>query len=355
MTTMTEQTRAVTVGIDTHGEVHVAAVLDERGRLLATESFPSTGAGHRRLETWARAFGSIDAIGVEGTGSRGAGVARRLTAAGLRVIEVDRADHKARRQRGKSDPLDAEAAARAVQAGTATGTPKNRTGPIEAIRVLRVARRSAIKARSQAALQLRALVATAPDELRDTLRQLSLDELVTAAARWWPGDPTDALAATRHALRSIARRHRDLTTEIEALDQHLDHLVATVAPNLVALHGVGTDCAGQLLVTAGDNPDRLRNEAAFSHLCGRPRSRLERTHPPPSPQPRRRPPSQRRALPDRDQPTPLAHTHPQLHAATHHRRTLQARNHPLPQTLRRPRDLPRAHPHQPLTSIGASC
>ena len=268
MTTMTEQTRAVTVGIDTHGEVHVAAVLDERGRLLGTESFPSTGAGHRRLESWARAFGSIDAIGVEGTGSWGAGVARRLTAAGLRVIEVDRPDRKARRQRGKSDPLDAEAAARAVQAGTATGTPKTRTGPIEAIRVLRVARRSAIKARSQAALQLRALVATAPDELRDTLRQLSLDELVTAAARWRPGDPTDALAATRLALRSIARRHRDLTTEIEGLDQHLDHLVATTAPTLVALHGVGTDCAGQLLVTAGDNPDRLRNEAAFSHLCG---------------------------------------------------------------------------------------
>jgi transposase len=268
MTTMTEPTRAVTVGIDTHGEVHVAAVLDERGQLLGTESFPSTGAGHRRLESWARAFGSIDAIGVEGTGSWGAGVARRLTAGGLRVIEVDRPDRKARRQRGKSDPLDAEAAARAVQAGTATGTPKTRTGPIEAIRVLRVARRSAIKARSQAALQLRALVATAPDELRDTLRQLSLDELVTTAARWRPGDPTDALAATRVALRSIARRHRDLTIEIEALDQHLDHLVATVAPNLVALHGVGTDCAGKLLVTAGDNPDRLRNEAAFSHLCG---------------------------------------------------------------------------------------
>jgi transposase len=268
MTTMTDETRAVTVGIDTHGEVHVAAVLDVQGRLLGTESFPSTGAGHRRLEAWARTFGSIDAVGVEGTGSWGAGLARHLSAAGLTVIEVDRPDRRARRQRGKSDPLDAEAAARAVQAGTATGTPKTRTGTIEAIRVLRVARRSAVKARSQAALQLRALVATAPDELRDGLRQLSLDALVTSVARCRPGDPSDAAQATRLALRSIARRHQHLATEIAILEEHLDQLVAAVAPNLVALHGVGTDCAGQLLVTAGDNPDRLRHEAAFSHLCG---------------------------------------------------------------------------------------
>lgn len=268
MTTMTEQSRAVTVGIDTHGEVHVAVVLDERGRLLGTESFPTTAAGHRRLEAWARGFGAVEAVGVEGTGSWGAGVARHLTAAGLRVVEVDRPDRRARRQRGKSDPLDAEAAARAVQAGTATGTPKTRTGSIEAIRVLRVARRSAVKARAQASLQLRALVATAPDELRDGLRQLSLDELVATVARCRPGDPTEAIQATRLSLRSIARRHQHLTAEIDALDEHLEHLVATVAPNLILLHGVGTDCAGQLLVTAGDNPDRLRNEAAFSHLCG---------------------------------------------------------------------------------------
>jgi len=268
MNTMTDQDGLVTVGIDTHGEVHVAAVLDAQGRWLATESFPSTGAGHRSLETWAAGFGPIDAVGVEGTGSWGAGIARHLTAVGVRVVEVDRPDRRTRRRRGKSDPIDAEAAARAVQAGTATGTPKTRTGTIESIRVLRVARRSAMKARSQAGLQLRALVATAPDELRDRLRDLSLDALVDTAARCRPGDPIESVEATRVALRSLARRHQDLTVEIHALDEHLDRLVALVAPNLVALFGVGTDCAGQLLVTAGDNPERLRNEAAFSHLCG---------------------------------------------------------------------------------------
>jgi transposase len=268
MTTIADQVTAVTVGIDTHGEVHVAAVLDERGRLLATESFATTTQGHRRLERWASRFGTIDGVGIEGTGAWGAGVARHFTAAGYRVVEVDRPDRKTRRQRGKSDPIDAEAAARAVQAGTASATPKTRSGPVEAIRALRVARRSAVKARSQAAHQLRCLVSTAPDELRDELRRLTLAQLVAVAARFRPGPPTQPIPATKLALRSIARRYQALTVELAELDTHLDHLVADAAPNLVALFGVGTDVAGQLLVTAGDNPERLRSDAAFSHLCG---------------------------------------------------------------------------------------
>jgi transposase len=248
--------------------VNVVAVLDERGRLLGTESFPTTAKGHRRLERWARNFGVIDAVGVEGTGAWGAGVARHLSAAGHRVIEVDRPDRRTRRQRGKSDTIDAEAAARAVQARTATGTPKARSGRIEAIRALRVARRSALKARSQAAHQLHCLVSTAPDALRDELRLLRLAQLVQTAARFRPGDPADAVQATKASLRSIARRYQQLSVEIDDLDEILDPLVAATAPNLIALNGVGTDVAGQLLVTAGDNPDRIRSEAAFSHLCG---------------------------------------------------------------------------------------
>jgi transposase len=268
MTTIADLDRGVTVGIDTHGEVHVVAVLDTQGRHLGTESFPTTSRGHRELEGWVLGFGTIDAVGIEGTGAWGAGVARHFMASGYRVVEIDRPNRKTRRRRGKSDPIDAEAAARAVQAGTATGTPKTRTGPIEAIRVLRVARRSAIKARSQAANQLRSLVSTAPDTLRDELRNLKLAQLVATAARFRPGDVHDPLQATKTALRSIARRYQQLATEIHDLDTHLDKLVTRTAPNLVALHGVGTDIAGQLLVTAGDNPDRLRNDAAFSHLCG---------------------------------------------------------------------------------------
>jgi transposase len=268
MTTIADNGGGVTVGIDTHGEVHVAAALDQRGRLLGIESFPTTIGGHRRLERWALMFGPVEAVGVEGTGAWGAGVARHLRAAGHRVVEVDRPDRRIRRQRGKSDPLDAEAAARAVQAGTATGTPKTRSGRVEAIRALRVARRSALKARSQAALQLHSLVSTAPDALRERLRALPLVALVEDAARSRPGDPADPLQATKTALRSIARRYQQLTVEIDDLVAVLEPLVAVTAPNLVALNGVGTDVAGQLLVTAGDNPDRLRSDAAFSHLCG---------------------------------------------------------------------------------------
>lgn len=268
MTTMADDGRRVTVGIDTHGEVHVAAVLDERGRLLGTESFPTTSGGHRRLERWALRFGAIDGVGIEGTGAWGAGVARHFAAGGHRIVEVDRPDRRTRRRRGKSDTIDAEAAARAVQAETATGTPKSRSGRIEAIRALRVARRSAVKARSQAAHQLHCLVSTAPDELRDELRALRLAELVETAARFRPGDPRDAVQATKAALRSIARRHRQLAAEVGDLDAMLDPLVAEAAPGLVALNGVGTDVAGQFLVTAGDNSDRLRSDAAFSHLCG---------------------------------------------------------------------------------------
>lgn len=268
MATIADPGCRVTVGIDTHRDSHVGAVLDSQGRLLGTESFAATSSGYRLLEDWASGFGTIDTIGIEGTGAWGAGIARHLSARGYRVVEVDRPNRRMRRQRGKSDTIDAEAAARAVHAGTATGIPKTRTGRIEAIRALRVARRSAIKARTQAAQQLHCLVSTAPDELRDPLRQLSRGALVGTAARFYPTDSSQPAQATMTALGFIARRYQHLATEIAELDAILEPLVATVAPNLVALNGVGTDVAGQLLVTAGDNPQRLHSDAAFAHLCG---------------------------------------------------------------------------------------
>jgi transposase len=258
----------VTVGVDTHGDVHVAAVLNERGRLLETHSFPTTTRGHRALERWVASFGIVDAIGVEGTGAWGAGLSRYLCAQGYQVLEVDRPDRTARRQRGKSDTIDAEAAARAVQAGTARGVPKARTGAVEAIRALRVARRSAMKARSQAAAQLHSLVSTAPAAMRDELTALTVPPLASRCARFRPSSSSDPRQATKTALRSIARRWQSLTAEIAELDAALGPLVEAAAPNLLALTGVGPDVAGQLLVTAGDNPERLRSEAAFAHLCG---------------------------------------------------------------------------------------
>jgi transposase len=269
MTTIAEQPCRVTVGIDTHADVSVAAVLDERGRLLGTGSFDTTAGGHGRLEAWASTFGPIDAAGIEGTGAWGAGVARHFAARGHRVVEVDRPDRKTRYRRGKSDTIDAEAAARAVQAGTATGTPKTRSGLVESIRALRVARRSAVQDRSRAMCQLHSLVSTAPDGLRGQLRDLANRELVATCAGFRPGELTDPAQATKAALRSIARRHQQLSDEIGLLDTQLEALVTQAAPpSMLARRGVGIDVAGQLLVTAGDNPERLHSPAAFAHLCG---------------------------------------------------------------------------------------
>jgi len=269
MDAQTPAERRITVGVDTHADLHVAAALDHLGRLLGTEAFPTTAAGYAALLRWAGRFGAVERLGVEGTGSYGAGLARWLRARGLAVVEVERPKRPARRRRGKSDPLDAEAAARAVQAGTATAQPKAGTGPVEMIRTLQAVRRSAVKARTQTLNQLRALVLTAPEDLRARLRRLPPARLVATAAAFRPRRPlATPAAATRWALRSLAARHRRLSAEIEALDAQLGELVAAAAPDLVAVKGVGTDTAATLLVTAGDNPERLRSEPAFAHLCG---------------------------------------------------------------------------------------
>jgi len=269
MTIVADARPRVVLGVDTHRDLNVAAVLDERGGELATASFATTAAGHRELLGWAQGFGVVERAGVEGTGSYGAGLARHLHAAGTAVVEVDRPDRQRRRRLGKTDAIDAVAAARAAQSGAATATPKTRTGPVEAIRVLRVVRRSVNHQRTQALNQLRALVLTAPDELRAGLSGTTVLRLVTRAAALRPGpDLADATQATKFAMRELARRIRDLNDQRARLDDQLDVLVATLAPELVAKRGVGTDTAGAILVACGDNPHRVRSEAAFAHLCG---------------------------------------------------------------------------------------
>jgi transposase len=215
------------------------------------------------------------AVGVEGTGSYGAGLARHLRATGLTVIEVDRPDRKARRAKGKSDPIDAYAAAAAVASGRATGVPKTRDGAVEAIRALRVARSSAVKARTQTINQIKALLITAPEQIRTATQDLDRAALIGHLARLHPGtDPTDpgtadaADAAVKTALRILAGRHRHLSGEIHELDQQIKALVTHRAPELLAVYGAGPETASQLLVTAGDNPERLRSPASFAALCG---------------------------------------------------------------------------------------
>jgi len=264
----------VTVGVDTHTDVHVAAVLDQAGRLLATSSFPATTRGYAQLATWAESFGTVDKVGMEGTGSFGAGLLRFLADYGPTVIEVDRPDRSVRRRNGKSDPLDAESAARAVQSGRASGTPKSRDAQVEMIRVLRVARRGAMKARIQAGAQIDAIIVSAPEPVRAPLRKLSPRQRIRACAALRPGSARDPVSATKAALRSLARRWQTLQAEIDDLDAQLTPLVIAVAPQLVALPGVGVDTAGQLLVTAGDNAARLRTERSLPACAASPPYRL---------------------------------------------------------------------------------
>lgn len=259
----------ITGGIDTHADTHTAAALDQLGRQLGHATFPATSAGYAELLAWFEGRGPVAAVGIEGTGSYGAGLARYLTSRGVMLVEVDRPDRRARRKHGKSDPADAVAAARAVQAGTAAGIPKTHDGVVESIRALRVARSGAIKARTAAINALRQTLITAPSELREQMATLGQAELIATCARLRPTeDLREPMQAIKTALRRIARRCQYLSEEIIDADHELKALIAATAPRLVDQIGVGTEVAGQLLITAGDNPQRLRSEAAFAALCG---------------------------------------------------------------------------------------
>jgi transposase len=260
----------VTVGVDTHRDVHVAAARDQLGRRIGVTLLPTTPAGYQQLLDWARQRGEIAAFGIEGTGCYGAGLARFLHAEGIRVVEVNRPDRAARRRHGKSDPVDADAAARAVQAGDQTGLPKAGTSTVEMLRVLRVARQTALKARTQATNALRALLVTAPPQLREQLKGLSKTRLPRAAAALdpGPGHLVSPEAATMLALRSLGQRHAVLTAEITTLETQINRLVTRHAVPLLARFGIGPDSASALLLAAGDNPERLHSEAAFAALCG---------------------------------------------------------------------------------------
>ena len=258
----------ITVGVDTHKDTHTAAVKDQLGRTVGRTQVPATPAGYRELMDWAASFGEVVEWGIEGTGSYGAGLCRFLTASGQVVTEVIRPDRKARRQNGKSDPVDAEAAAWSVQAGEATAKPKSGDGLVEAIRCLTIARRSAMKARTQAINEMKALVVTAPAELRERLRGLRGPQLARTCIGLRAGQVDDASTGLCFALACLARRYRDLETEIKELDGELNHIVPTVGQALIKIRGVGVQVAAQLLITAGDNPHRLRSEASFAKLAG---------------------------------------------------------------------------------------
>ena len=266
---MTRDQAEVFGGVDTHKDIHVAAAVDAAGRLLGTESFCADAAGYTYLLEWLESHGPLARVGVEGTGSYGAGLARCLAAAGVAVVEVNRLNRQMRRRRGKTDAVDAEAAARAALSREAAAVPKAADGPVEAIRMLSAARRSAVKARTQAANQVNGLLVTAGEHLKERLRGLRTAGVMDSCARLRPDTSTDVVeTAAKRALRALARRHQALSVEIAELDAELLRLCEHANPALLAACGVGPEVAAALLVTAGDNPDRMRNDASFAALCG---------------------------------------------------------------------------------------
>ena len=262
--------RGVTAGVDTHKDLHVAAVVDDHDRVLGSQCFATTRHGYKQMLTWMRSFGQLRRVGVEATGTYGAGLLRYLQTAGVEVLEVTAPDKQDRRKRGKSDDLDAQNAAHAAFAGKRTVTPKSRDGMIESLRVLRACRKTAVAARRVALQMIQSTIVCAPDELRETLRKMTRLQLVRTLAAWRPdlADYRNVVSAYRISLKSLGRRYLELHDEIADLDTMIIAIIDELAPALVARNSIGHGSAAQLLLTAGDNSERLKSEASFAALCG---------------------------------------------------------------------------------------
>lgn len=269
MTIMPAPSGRVTAGVDTHGESHVVAALDS---VLAVElghaSFATTPTGYRDLRVWLERHGMIDRVGIESTGSWGAGLARSLAREGIAIVEVDRPDRTTRRNEGKSDPTDAYAAARSVISGRSRAVPKSQDGLVEAIRAVEVACHGATKDRTRAINQFKALVVTAPETLREQLRRLPFSAQLDRSYRFPEHHDDVVMQETRIALKELARRIAFLDTQIARLEQRMTELTVQAAPALVGMFAVGPHVAAQLLAAVGDNPHRMTSEARFAKLCG---------------------------------------------------------------------------------------
>jgi transposase len=266
MTATPPQATRVIGGIDTHADtIHVAAI-DNLGRQLGDREFATTPVGYRDAMAFLFGHGTVSVIGIEGTSSYGAGITRAACTAGIAVREVTRPDRATRRRQGKSDPLDAYAAAHAVLSGRADASPKDEQ--IDAIRALHIARNSAVKARTAAMNQIHHMLITAPESIREKYRALKEKPLVNALAACRPAAQEPTSRAVLTALKTLAQRHQFLTTQADDLEAQLDDLATAANPHLRSIRGVGPTTAAQLLVTAGGNPDRLRTEASFAALCG---------------------------------------------------------------------------------------
>ena len=259
----------VIIGVDTHKSTHVAVAITKQGARLATLSIPASSHGYVELEAWSRSLGSIDAFGIEGTGSYGAGLSRYLLSKGHKVVEVTRPYRQLRDRHGKSDSLDAEGTARSVLSGQASAEPKTQTGLVEMIRHLKVARDTAVKSRSQAMITLKTLLINAPAALRESIEHIkSTLALIRHIAALRPGPINSTTASAKAAMRALGRRWIALNEEVLEFDKNLKVLTEAAAPKLLNAHGIGTMTAAEMLIQVGDDPTRIRSEAALAKLCG---------------------------------------------------------------------------------------
>jgi transposase len=266
---MTSTRRRVTGGVDTHADTNVAAVLDTLTlRILARATFPTTAVGNQAALEWMRDQGVVDAVGVESTGTYGAGLARHLAAAGVKVVEVNRPEKLDRYLDGKDDFIDAEAAARAVLSGRASAIPKSGDGPVEAIRSLETAHESAAHDRVEAINQFKSMMFRAPNQFRDVFSTKTFRHQLNAAVRFRTSYDDLVEQELRVALKMLAQRIRFLEAQIADIEARLRPIIAEHFPALLGLNGIGPHSAAQLLMATGDNADRLHSEAAFAKLCG---------------------------------------------------------------------------------------
>lgn len=265
-----QKTTIVVAGIDTHKDTHHVAVIDVAGRRVADRQFPVSTAGYRQLLDWVAGHGIIDRVGVELTGSYGAGLTRFLTTAGVSVLEVNTTDKATRARRGKDDRIDAYAAAEKVLAGMAIAIPKDTTGLVESIRVLKLARDSAVKTRTKTLNQIKDLRITAPAQLRESLDGLTLTQIARKASTFRPDHTRIAEPgqSVKTALRRLGERVAFLDAEIRDADRDLRALVSRAAPTLLTHPRIGIHTAAQFIVTIGGNIDRIRDDAAFARICG---------------------------------------------------------------------------------------
>jgi len=266
---MTDNHQKIIIGIDTHKDFHHVAVISALGESLTDRKFDATPDGYTALIAWVTGQGDVLRAGVEGTGSYGAALTKRLRTAGITVIDILAPDKQERRLRGKTDQIDAYSAARAVLARRARTVPKIRDGEVEAMRVLRTTRKMVVKQRTETMNQLHSLLVSAPENLRAKLAGLKAKDIAKASARLRDLATDDVVtAATKDAAKSLGRRFLELTIESDRLEDRIDALVTAYAPELLAVYGVGPDVAATLLTVAGENVDRIGTESALAHLAG---------------------------------------------------------------------------------------